>query len=243
MDISEDSHVLLEQITILSQEFGTSDFVRGGGGNTSVKNETIAWVKPSGTTLSDMTTDTFVALDRQKISGLYQIDTPAEPSQREALVKDVMAEAVISENKARPSVEAPLHDSFDFRFVVHTHPAIVNGMTCAKNGRKICADLFPDSLWIDYIDPGYTLCMVVREKIKDYQKQYSKQPDMVFLENHGVFVAADSAEKIRKLYSNIMSTLKEQYAKAGINTSLKIPPVGDPEKAEKIADQIKRVSG
>lgn len=41
----------LQTITALSHEFGTADYVKGGGGNTSCKDETTLWVKPSGTTL------------------------------------------------------------------------------------------------------------------------------------------------------------------------------------------------
>ena len=43
----------LEIITALSHEFGTPDFVIGGGGNTSFKNAETLWVKPSGTTLAN----------------------------------------------------------------------------------------------------------------------------------------------------------------------------------------------
>ena len=56
-----------------------------------------------------------------------------------------MAEAV--ENKAgRPSVEAPLHNILDTRFVVHTHPPLVNGLTSAKDGESVAKRLFPDAL-------------------------------------------------------------------------------------------------
>ena len=50
----------LKTIVELSHEFGPPDYVKGGGGNTSVKNETTLWVKPSGTTLGDLTEETFV---------------------------------------------------------------------------------------------------------------------------------------------------------------------------------------
>ena len=53
----------LETIVELSHEFGADDYVKGGGGNTSVKNGTTLWVKPSGTTLGGLTTETFVAMN------------------------------------------------------------------------------------------------------------------------------------------------------------------------------------
>jgi len=73
---------ILQTITDLSHEFGTADYVRGGGGNTSCKNERTLWVKPSGTTLATLTPQTFVALDRKKLSDLFHIQTPADSSAR-----------------------------------------------------------------------------------------------------------------------------------------------------------------
>jgi rhamnose utilization protein RhaD (predicted bifunctional aldolase and dehydrogenase) len=213
---------ILKTITELSHEFGSDDFVKGGGGNTSCKNAGTLWVKPSGTTLGGLKPETFVAMNREKINALYAVETPAEKSAREELVKNVMADAVMPGSTGRPSVEAPLHNVFDATFVVHTHPAMVNGMTCAKNGQAVCAKLFPEALWIGYIDPGYTLCMHVRAEIEKFCAAKGCEPAMLFLENHGVFIAADTAEEIRALYTRIMTTLKAEYDKAGISTEMTV---------------------
>ena len=211
----------LDIITGLSHEFGTPDFVKGGGGNTSVKNEDTLWVKPSGTTLSGLSPTGFVAMDRKKISALYQAATPEEADAREVLVKELMAAAVLPDSSGRPSVEAPLHDSFEARFVVHTHAVLVNGMTCAVDGKATCERLFPDALWIEYIDPGYTLCMHVRQELNTYKEAHGKQPAVVILKNHGIFVAAETADGIREAYSQVMGTLEAEYTKAGIDTNLR----------------------
>jgi rhamnose utilization protein RhaD (predicted bifunctional aldolase and dehydrogenase) len=213
---------ILKTITELSHEFGSDDFVKGGGGNTSCKNADTLWVKPSGTTLGGLLPETFVAMNRAKINALYAVEPPAGKSAREELVKNVMADAVVPGSSGRPSVEAPLHNVFDATFVVHTHPAMVNGMTCAKNGRAVCAKLFPEALWIGYIDPGYTLCMHVRAEIEKFRAAQGCEPAMLFLENHGVFIAANTADEIRALYTGIMTTLKAEYDKAGISTELTV---------------------
>ncbi|NOU36334.1 MAG: class II aldolase [Kiritimatiellaceae bacterium] len=210
----------LTTITELSHEFGGADYVKGGGGNTSCKNAETLWIKPSGTTLSGLQPETFVAMNRHKINALYAVKTPADKASREDLVKNVMADAVMSGSSGRPSVEAPLHNVFNATFVVHTHPALVNGMTCAKNGKTVCAKLFPEALWIGYIDPGYTLCMHVRTEIETYRAAHNREPSVLFLENHGVFVAADTAGEIRGLYANVIGTLKAAYANAGVPTEL-----------------------
>jgi rhamnose utilization protein RhaD (predicted bifunctional aldolase and dehydrogenase) len=224
----------LELIVKLSQEFGSGEYGRGGGGNTSVKNESTLWVKPSGTTLSGLTTETFVAMNRAKINQLYKVETPADAAFREELVKNLMADAV--ENDAgRPSVEAPLHNVFDAKFVVHTHPALVNGLTCAKGGEEACKRLFPEALWVEYIDPGYTLCMEVRERIEQYKAREGKEPALLVLQNHGIFISADTPEEIHALYAHFMNTLKAEYSKAGVSQTLDVAETtGSPETEENI---------
>lgn len=234
---------LLDEIVALSHEFGTSDYVKGGGGNTSAKTTDTLWVKPSGTTLAGMTPDSFVAMNRHAMRQLYLLDVPADPQMREAMVKDVMATAVLPSYSGRPSVEAPLHELLSGVFVVHTHPALVNGMTCSMHGREACARLFPDALWIPYIDPGYTLCMDVRERVKDFAAQNGKPPVLLFLENHGVFVAGNTADEIRGSYKRVMETLQAEYQRLGVATTLKQTPVAPEGDISATRDAISRAIG
>ena len=80
----------LKTIVGLSHEFGTPEYVKGGGGNTSYKDDNTLWVKPSGTTLAGLQEDTFVTLNRAKVNELYDVETPEEPHAREELVKNFM---------------------------------------------------------------------------------------------------------------------------------------------------------
>ncbi|MBN2164607.1 MAG: class II aldolase [Pontiellaceae bacterium] len=221
----------LKTIVELSREFGGVEFVKGGGGNTSVKNETTLWVKPSGTTLKGLTQETFVQMNREKINALYEVETPSEAAAREELVKNAMADAV--ENDAgRPSVEAPLHNVFNAKFVVHTHPALVNGLTCAKGGEAACRRLFPEALWVEYIDPGYTLCMEVRQRIAGYVADKGGEPALLVLQNHGIFIAADTDEEIRALYAKVMDVLSNEYARASVSEMLEIEDVSESPETE-----------
>ena len=229
----------LKTIIELSHEFGTPDYVKGGGGNTSVKNETTLWVKPSGTTLGGLTEETFVTLNRAKVNELFEVETPAESAAREELVKNFMAEAV--ENEAgRPSVEAPLHNILNTRFVVHTHPFLVNGLTCAKGGEVAAKQMFPDALWVEYIDAGYTLSVELKGRIEQYTLEHGKGPAVILLKNHGIFVAADTAEEIRVLYAGVMDALKLEYKKAGVTDTLEI---ADAEPAPQTEEQMRQLFG
>ena len=227
----------LKIIVELSHEFGTPEYVKGGGGNTSFKNESTLWVKPSGTTLAGLQEDTFVTLNRAKVNELYDVETPAESQAREELVKNFMGEAVLND-AGRPSVEAPLHNILETKFVVHTHALLVNGMTCAKDGESVCKRLFPDALWVEYIDAGYTLCMVLKDRIDQYKAEYGKIPKIIMLKNHGIFVSGDSAEEIRSLYASVMNPLRAEYEKLGVNENLRIEEKNKDSGAENKIQEI-----
>lgn len=226
----------LKTIVDLSHEFGRPQYVKGGGGNTSFKNETTLWVKPSGTTLAGLTEKNFVAMNRARVNELYSVATPKDAPAREELVKNLMAAAV--ENDAgRPSVEAPLHNVFDATYVVHTHPATVNGMTCAIRGAEACERLFPEALWVEYIDPGYTLCMVVRDRIRQFREANGREPTVLILKNHGIFVAGNTPEEIRQSYAWVMGVLDVAYVQVEIPHALEIEDSpADPATEARIRD-------
>ncbi len=234
---------LLDQITKLSHEFGTSAYVRGGGGNTSVKENSTLWVKPSGTTLADLTSSDFLAMDRSTLGRLYDVTPPDDASAREALVKEMMEQAVLPQTPGRASVEAPLHNSLAARYVVHTHPALVNGMTCGKHGKSACEEYFPQSLWVDYVDPGYTLCMEVRKAIKQYEKEFGREPSLIFLKNHGVFVSADDPDEIRELYARVLTTLERHYENHRVGRELGIGPEPDVADVAAAKEKVRRAFG
>ena len=211
---------LLSTLTELTRKFGSADYVKGGGGNSSVKTDDTIWVKPSGSTMGTISAERFVELDRAGIKRMDEVSVTGDADKREALAKDIMTAAVKPGSKGRPSVETPLHNLFETAFVIHTHPVLVNGMTCAKNGEEVCKKLFPQALWMGYIDPGITLYQSVRDKVAEYQAEFGKQPEVVFLKNHGVFVAADTPERIEEVYNNIFSVLTAEYEKAGISMTL-----------------------
>ncbi|MDA0578067.1 MAG: class II aldolase/adducin family protein, partial [Verrucomicrobia bacterium] len=179
---------LLDSVAALSKEFGVERYVLGGGGNTSVKDGDQLWVKPSGGLLKSMRADGFVGLDQSRIAALFDAPLPSETQAREAAVRDWMAGTVIAGSKGRPSVEAPLHSILPGRYVVHTHPALVNGMTCARDGAAACGRLFPDALWIDYVDPGFTLSAYVRKEVARFMEARGRAPSVILLQNHGIFV-------------------------------------------------------
>ncbi len=219
----------LEIITGLSHEFGVAQYVMGGGGNTSCKDRETLWIKPSGTTLRGLSPERFIAMDRGRLAALFTLAAPAGAAEREALVKSVMAAAVRPGTPGRASVEAPVHECFEARFVVHTHPTLANGLACALGGREAARQLFPEALWLDYTDPGYTLSLRVREALAAYRAAHDgREPHLVWLQNHGVFVAGETSDEIRATYAHLMDRLEEAYCQAGVDPSTPAPAEAPP---------------
>ena len=192
----------MEQLVRFSNFYGADpELVVAGGGNTSMKENGVLYVKGSGTALSSITADGFVALDLKKLLSITEKEYPKEDAPREAaFLADILAARLPGEEAKRPSVETLLHALFPSRYVLHLHPNKVNGLTCAVNGEAEAKRLFPDAVWIEECRPGYILAMKVMEKIKG-------GADTVLLQNHGVFFAADDAETLDRMLNSMLDTL------------------------------------
>ena len=100
----------------------------------------------------------------------------------------------------------------NFSYVVHLHPTLVNGLMCSVTAEKRCAELFPDALYVAYTDPGYTLFKKVYDAIGQWKAQRGSEPQVIFLQNHGIFVAADTVAEIDAIYEDVMTKLEALVA-------------------------------
>jgi rhamnose utilization protein RhaD (predicted bifunctional aldolase and dehydrogenase) len=199
----------LTQLIEVSRLYGKDkSYVIAGGGNTSVKDKNHIWVKASGVSLETIDENGFVCLSRSKLKIVSSKIYSQDATRREAEVKADLAGAIVSSGNNRPSVETSMHDIIDYQFVVHTHPTLVNALMCSNNAESICAELFGDqSLFIPYTDPGYILYKKVETEIARFSLKFGKAPQIIFLENHGVFVAADSIAEINQIYGSIFEKI------------------------------------
>ncbi|GHU22991.1 hypothetical protein FACS1894164_06460 [Spirochaetia bacterium] len=195
----------LKELVEISRRYGAdTEYVIAGGGNTSLKENGILYIKGSGAPLAEMTEVGFVKMDRTQLASIWQKTYPANANDREAAVlADMLAARLPGEEHKRPSVETLLHDLLPFKVVVHLHPALVNGLTCSRNGEKCAQELFSgEHIWIPSINPGYTLALAVKDALSN-----NGNKAIIFLQNHGVFVGADSVTEIDALYHKIMETI------------------------------------
>ncbi|MBR5925717.1 MAG: SDR family NAD(P)-dependent oxidoreductase [Bacteroidales bacterium] len=198
----------IEQLIEVSRRYGAdSRFVIAGGGNTSFKTADRLWVKASGHALATIGEDGFAVLDRAKLNPMGTKAYSSDTAEREAQVKEDLAAACITKDR-RPSVETSMHNAIGYAFVVHLHPTLVNALMCSVNAEAKCKELFPDALYIPYCDPGYTLFKKVYDEIQAYKAARGTEPQVIFLQNHGVFVAADTVAEVDSIYDGIMAALE-----------------------------------
>jgi len=198
----------IQQLIEISRFYGQdSRFVIAGGGNTSYKNAGQLWVKASGSSLANITEDGFAVLDRAKLNRMSEKSYSNNAAKREEEVKNDLAAATLSKGK-RPSVETSMHNAIDFAFVVHLHPTAVNGLMCSQNAESDLKKLFGEqALFVEYTDPGYVLYKKVEDAIKIFRAQDGAEPSVIWLQNHGIFVGANTIDEIKVLYTKILDTL------------------------------------
>ena len=201
---------LMNKLIGMSRKYGRDGrYVLAGGGNTSVKAHGVLCVKASGTKLSDIGESGFVQMDMGKISAMFQKAYPNEDKQREGEALRDMMDARLAGEANRPSVECMLHGLFVQTFVLHLHPALVNGLTCGVCGRQACEELFgEEAVWVPLTKPGYTLAKVCFDLFEEYRGRYGNTPNLLFMQNHGVIVAADTAEEIDLLMERVMGAIE-----------------------------------
>ena len=234
----------MKDLIRLSNEYGSDTrYVVKGGGNTSLKQGNVMHVKASGYALSTMDESGFVKMDLTKLSSMWEKTYPQNSDERERIVLQDLMDARCEGEDKRPSVEALLHSLIPFRYIVHLHPAIVNGLTCSVSGEEGMKHLFSDALWINIVNPGFILAKTVRDAMGEYEKEYKKVPSVIFLQNHGVFVGSDSAQGIDAIYDHIMKTLehslirKPNFAPVRVNEKVVQRALGLIQEATKDEDE------
>ena len=201
----------LKELVEISNHYGKDpDYVIAGGGNTSWKNDDYLWIKASGTSLATITEDGFAKMNRKCLDRISEKKFNSDPLKRESQIKDELYNCNAGDKSKRPSVETSLHNLINYSFVVHTHPALINSLMCGQNSRSETQRLFGnDVLYVQYTDPGYILFKLVEKRINEYKEKFNKEPKVIFLENHGAFVAANSVDEIKNIYNELEKKISE----------------------------------
>ena len=213
-DIVRGQKMSLKHIVEISNRYGSDpEYVLAGGGNTSYKSGDTLCIKGSGTSLATITEKGFVKLSRAALSEIMVRKYPADEKKREAQVLADMMAARLPGESGRPSVETLLHNLFEETYILHVHPARVNGMTCGKNGRKIAAVNFKNAVWIEETKPGYTLAVLCRQRMEEFCAENGRNPEILILQNHGIFFAANTVSALDRLVAEFFARLDKLVKK------------------------------
>jgi rhamnose utilization protein RhaD (predicted bifunctional aldolase and dehydrogenase)/NAD(P)-dependent dehydrogenase (short-subunit alcohol dehydrogenase family) len=210
------AHSLLDEVVALSYRFGhDAEFVRGGGGNSSVKADGVLYIKPSGTSLATLTPESLIALEIEPLLAL--LEQPPHGSVAggtDEVFEAAVAARVGQADDRRPSVELLFHALLPQRFVLHTHPLTVNALTCARHGAETAHRLFGDSvLWVPYTDPGLPLARAILGARQSHeQRTQTPAPATILLQNHGLIVAGDTTSEIDETCARLVATIKSHLS-------------------------------
>lgn len=185
----------LPALAQLSARIGADPLlIQAAGGNTSIKDGKMMWIKASGTYLADaLTRDVFVPCDLIAMrfavaAGEARADRPAEFS--------------LQENGLRPSIETSLHAVFPQRVVVHVHCVNTLALAIRQDAQEAVAARLSGFNWamVPYCKPGATLAAQVRSVLLP-------GVDVIILRNHGLIVAANTVEAAEDLLHRVVAAL------------------------------------
>jgi len=236
---------LAELIEISNATGADRTLVLGGFGNTSVKTADgrYMYIKASGTALKDMTDKIgWRRLAVAKVSAILKdksiVSLSADKGQAEMVRALLCACDDNIKADVRPSIESCLH-SMLARYVIHLHPVAVLALACIEDGQARLEKLFSNerfpAVWVPYADPGYRLAKKVQKLIADYKSRYQRGPAILFLQNHGLFVTADSAKVALHLVRKVVDMCSSRLEQAKVK-----PQPADKEAIARTASAVRQ---
>lgn len=177
--------------------------IQGPGGNTSVKDGAVMWIKASGTQLAEaLEKDIFVPVDLAAMRAAMA-DPDADADQTAAFV--------LGGHTLRPSIETSLHAVFPQRVVVHVHCVETLAAAIRVDAAEVLAARLGRFDWclVPYAKPGANLAALV-------DKARGPATDVVVLGNHGLIVAGDTVVDTFQLLDEVVTALSVPPAAPGV---------------------------
>jgi rhamnose utilization protein RhaD (predicted bifunctional aldolase and dehydrogenase) len=180
---------LLGTLIAVSARVGSDlDLVQAGGGNTSIKEDGILWVKASGKWLAQ-------AADDDMFLPVPMTDIAQRLASEDENFPEYKTRRGVS---LRPSVETAVHAVLPQRVVIHVHSVRAIAWAAQADGEQRIAPLLTGLKWrwIPYTHPGIPLAIRI-------QREKANRPDVLILENHGLVVAAEDCAASEKLLHEV----------------------------------------
>ena len=186
----------LDKLRQCSAEIGANRLlVQAAGGNTSIKENGVLWIKASGTCLADaLTNDIFVAVDLAAMAqDIQQQPAYADQPQRYLIGKSIM----------RPSIETSLHAVFSQRVVLHVHCVNTIAFAVLVDAESKLSERLRGFEWafVPYAKPGAGLAQSVTRVLQP-------KTCVVVLGNHGLLVTGNTVEEAHARLLRVQAALK-----------------------------------
>ena len=188
----------LQALRILSASVGADPLlVQGAGGNTSLKQAGLLWIKASGTWLMNAaTSDIMVPVELAPLLEAVAQRSPA------AEKPDQFTPADLNPHRLRPSIETTVHALLPHKIVVHVHCVETIAIAVQANAEALLAERLRGLDWafVPYRRPGLPLAQGIAERLK-------QRTDVLVLGNHGLVVAADTVAEANLLLRRVCGLL------------------------------------
>lgn len=171
--------------------------VQAAGGNTSLKQNGVMWIKASGTWLRDAAArDIFVPVDHEVLLTTLAKNDPACEACTDFVLVDLNATGL------RPSIETSVHALMPQRVVVHVHCVNTISWAICTDAEQRLAGKLKDFNWIfvPYARPGLPLAKAIAARLEP-------SIDILILGNHGLVVAAETVAEAEALLYHIVKAL------------------------------------
>ena len=136
--------------------------VQAAGGNTSVKQNGLLWIKASGTWLMNaLSQDIMVPEDLAPLIAAFDSDDPAAESAKSFVPADQ------NPSNLRPSIETTLHSVLRHRIVLHVHCVETIAVATRRDAEVVLSGLLPRHQWafVPYVRPGPPLSRAMAARI------------------------------------------------------------------------------
>jgi uridine kinase/ribulose-5-phosphate 4-epimerase/fuculose-1-phosphate aldolase len=167
---------------------------QGRGGNVSIKSKSGLIIKSSGAMMADINLYHGFCVCHRNDGCVPLFSTEKEYDDYVSVSRKA--------GTGRPSMEMGFHASIPDRVVVHTHPIHLNAILCSKEAKAILKGLFQDLSYtfIEYRVPG-----------RELVNRVGDTSGILFLENHGLIVGADTAHEALSITEEINNKCKRYY--------------------------------
>ncbi len=193
-----------QALSMLSARLGDDPLqIQGAGGNTSIKQGDVMWIKASGKWLMHAREqELFVPVRRSSLLKALDSNDPRAEKSLDFIVDE------LNPHGLRPSIETSLHAVLLPNVVIHVHCVDSIAIAIRQDARVQLGQLLRDFKWkfIPYVRPGVPLSNAIAATI-------DSDTNVLVLGNHGLVVAADNVDECVALLESVRLAIRQKPRK------------------------------